>query len=74
MSANIHISTSGHEQVAGPTVKVGQPLTLVIFGGTGDLTRRKLLPGLFALFDRGMMPENFAIVGVGRRDFDDESY
>ena len=74
MSAKIHVRTSDKEAGSVPVVKVDQPLTLVIFGGTGDLTRRKLLPGLLALFDRGMLPEQFAIVGFGRRDYDTDSY
>ncbi|MFP6906611.1 MAG: hypothetical protein VCG02_15425, partial [Verrucomicrobiota bacterium] len=74
MSANIHVRTSDKKAGSVPVVKVDQPLTLVIFGGTGDLTRRKLLPGLLALFDRGMLPEQFSIVGFGRRDYDTDSY
>jgi len=39
---------------------------LVIFGASGDLTYRKLIPALYALFDQNMMPEKFQIIGVGR--------
>ena len=41
---------------------------LVVFGATGDLARRKLLPGLFHLAVAGMMPERFRIIGSGRVD------
>lgn len=51
-----------------------EPLTLVIFGGTGDLTRRKLLPGLYAMHLEGLLPSEFAIVCHGRRDYDDASF
>src|SRR5436190_13145451 len=51
-----------------------QPVTLVIFGGAGDLTHRKLLPALYNLAVDKLLPEAFAIVGVGRKDFDDNSY
>lgn len=47
---------------------------LVIFGASGDLTKRKLLPSLFELFDRNMLPERFVILGVARTPFSDEEY
>src|SRR5687768_11702902 len=40
---------------------------LVIFGASGDLTRRKLLPAIYNLAEAGHLPERFAIVGVARR-------
>ena len=46
--------------------------TLIIFGATGDLAARKLIPALFTLYRRGYLDESFCIVGVGRRDWDDE--
>ena len=42
------------------------PTTLVIFGGTGDLTRRKLLPALYHLSRGQRLPAQFSIVGVAR--------
>jgi glucose-6-phosphate 1-dehydrogenase len=45
---------------------------LVVFGGTGDLMGRYLLPGLAALRARGHLPERFEVVGAGREDWDDE--
>mgnify|MGYP000213596835 CR=1 FL=1 len=50
------------------------PFTLTIFGATGDLTHRKLIPALFALYRGGLLPETFAIVGFARRDYGDESF
>ena len=47
---------------------------LVIFGGTGDLARRKILPGLYRRFWSGQMPEDARIVGASRRDMSDEEY
>lgn len=47
---------------------------LVIFGGTGDLTGRYLLPGLAALRARGDLSERFELVGASREDFSDEQY
>jgi glucose-6-phosphate 1-dehydrogenase len=47
------------------------PTVFVIFGGTGDLTWRKLAPSLFDLHQDGRMPKQFAIIAVGRRSFSD---
>ncbi|MEQ8532833.1 MAG: glucose-6-phosphate dehydrogenase, partial [Imperialibacter sp.] len=47
---------------------------LTIFGASGDLTERKLIPAVFNLFKRGFLPENYAILGVSRTDFSDEEY
>jgi len=43
------------------------PCIVVIFGASGDLTKRKLLPALYHLDQAGLLPENFAVVGVARR-------
>jgi glucose-6-phosphate 1-dehydrogenase len=47
---------------------------LVIFGASGDLTRRKLVPGLANLARHKRLPDEFAVVGVGRSDFDDDAF
>jgi glucose-6-phosphate 1-dehydrogenase len=47
---------------------------LVVFGGTGDLMGRYLLPGLAALRARGHLPERFEVVGAAREDWDDEQF
>jgi glucose-6-phosphate 1-dehydrogenase len=44
------------------------PCALVVFGASGDLTKRKLLPALYALAYRGLLPERFAVVGVARTE------
>ena len=49
------------------------PTTIAIFGVTGDLARRKLLPALYSNFIKGRLPGNLRIVGVGRRDWTDET-
>jgi len=50
------------------------PCALVIFGASGDLTHRKLIPALYALEYRGLLPENFAVVGVARTQNSTESW
>jgi glucose-6-phosphate 1-dehydrogenase len=52
----------------------GEGVTIVIFGGAGDLTHRKLLPALYNLQVDGLMPPRFAIVAIGRKPMTDESY
>lgn len=46
----------------------------VIFGGTGDLTHRKLIPAIYNLHYEGRLPEHFAVVAIGRRDKTQEEY
>ncbi len=50
------------------------PFDLVIFGGTGDLARRKILPGLFRRFCSGQMPEEAQIIGAARSEMDDAGF
>jgi glucose-6-phosphate 1-dehydrogenase len=47
---------------------------IVLFGATGDLAKRKLLPGMFHLRQVGLMPERFRILGAARRDIGDEGF
>jgi glucose-6-phosphate 1-dehydrogenase len=47
---------------------------MVIFGGTGDLTHRKLLPALYNLKHSGKLPDNFAVVSIGRKEISNEEY
>src|SRR5438067_11061150 len=51
-----------------------RPTALVIFGATGDLAHRKLLPALYNLAHEGALPERFELVGVARRDTPDEDF
>jgi glucose-6-phosphate 1-dehydrogenase len=59
-------------QVQRGTERIPDPGILVIFGASGDLTKRKLLPALFHLRQNGLLPKEFAIVGVARRPLGDE--
>ncbi|WP_019587013.1 glucose-6-phosphate dehydrogenase [Deinococcus apachensis] len=51
-----------------------EPATLVIFGVTGDLAKRKLLPAVFGLWQDGLLGSAFNIVGVGRQDMTDDQF
>ncbi len=50
------------------------PFDLVIFGGTGDLARRKILPSLYRRFADGQMPDEARVIGAARSDLDDDGY
>ena len=50
------------------------PFALVIFGATGDLARRKLVPALFSLFKSKNLPGQFSIIGFARRQMNDEEF
>jgi glucose-6-phosphate 1-dehydrogenase len=50
------------------------PCVFVIFGASGDLTRRKLFPALYSLALRRMLPEHFAVVGVARTEESDDDF
>jgi glucose-6-phosphate 1-dehydrogenase len=51
-----------------------EPAIIVIFGGTGDLTQRKLIPALYNLFLDNCMPAQFAVIGMGRSIYTDKKY
>lgn len=53
---------------------IPEDLVIVLFGATGDLARRKLLPGLFRLAEAGLAPERFRIIGAGRRELSDQDF
>ncbi|MGY1669976.1 glucose-6-phosphate dehydrogenase [Geodermatophilus sp. SYSU D00710] len=54
--------------------RVPEPCALVVFGITGDLARKKLLPAVYDLANRGLLPTNFALLGFARRDWGDQDF
>ena len=50
------------------------PFDLVIFGGTGDLARRKILPGLYRRFLAGQMTDDSRIIGAARGDLSEDDF
>ena len=66
------VSPEDLSQVPQGRERVPDPVIMTIFGASGDLTKRKLLPALFHLEQNGLLPEKFAIVGVARRPLGDE--
>src|SRR5690348_12585437 len=54
--------------------RIPEPCALVIFGVTGDLSRKKLLPAIYDLANRGLLPPGFVVLGFARRDWGDEDF
>ncbi|RCK70556.1 glucose-6-phosphate dehydrogenase [Desertihabitans brevis] len=54
--------------------RIAGPCVLVIFGVTGDLSRKKLMPAVYDLANRGLLPPGFALVGFARRDWENEDF
>src|ERR1051326_7794139 len=56
------------------TERTPDPCTMVIFGATGDLTRRKLLPALYNLALEHLLPAGFSVIAFARRPYSDEQF
>jgi glucose-6-phosphate 1-dehydrogenase len=54
--------------------RVPQPCALVVFGVTGDLSRKKLIPAVYDLANRGLLPADFVLLGFARQDWGDGSF
>lgn len=63
-------------EAAAPAAEATVPndQVIVLFGATGDLARRKLLPGIFHLFEAGLMPERFALIGAARSALSEQEF
>ena len=68
LTQNLNLESSG------PCVQPQVPCAMVVFGGSGDLAARKLVPALYRLHTHNYLPSRFALVGCGRTAFTDESY
>jgi len=54
--------------------RIAGPCSLVLFGVTGDLARKKLIPAVYDLANRGLLPPGFSLVGFARRDWADQDF
>ncbi|HKJ11580.1 MAG TPA: glucose-6-phosphate dehydrogenase [Ornithinimicrobium sp.] len=54
--------------------RIAGPCSMVMFGVTGDLARKKLMPAIYDLANRGLLPPGFSLVGFARRDWEDEDF
>src|ERR1700739_252963 len=71
MPATLPANTEAPPEFAG---KVAGPCVFVLFGASGDLTKRKLIPALFNLVNAKLLPDTFAVVGVSVDDLDAEAF
>jgi glucose-6-phosphate 1-dehydrogenase len=67
-------TTATVNQTETQPVRPGDPCVMVIFGGSGDLTKRKLIPALYNLAKDHFLAQEFAVVGIGRRSLTHESF
>src|SRR6202044_2182166 len=61
-------------KTATTSARPADPCTLIIFGASGDLTHRLLLPALYNLAVSGLLPEAFALIGVARSESTSEAF
>src|ERR1700681_1368460 len=62
------------EKVDEVKARPAPPCAMVIFGATGDLTKRKLIPALYNLVNDELLPDAFAVVGIGRSPLSEEEF
>src|SRR3954454_3778793 len=68
------VSSADIERERARALPKPKPHVIVLFGATGDLARRKLIPGLFHFQQVGLMPEDHAIIGSKLEDLDDDNF
>ena len=74
MKAEVHVAMNVKEDPGHELFRAKDPFTLVIFGASGDLGRRKLIPALYHLNETGYLPDRFAVVGFSRTEMTDDAY
>src|SRR5690349_5623931 len=74
MATTVEQQTADNPLVEGLERLPVHPTALVIFGATGDLAHRKLLPALYNLAHEGALPERFELIGVARSEYSDEAF
>lgn len=74
VQASVRISEDEGARRADSSFRANDPLTMVIFGASGDLSKRKLIPALYQLEREGCLPERYAVVGFSRTEMTDEAY
>ena len=65
---------AGQKRSLPPVLSKAPPVAMVIFGASGDLTHRKILPALARLADRGVLDDGFTVIGVARTEWSDEEF
>ena len=54
--------------------RIAGPCGMVLFGVTGDLSRKKIMPAIYDLANRGLLPPGFSLIGFARRDWADQDF
>ena len=72
--AGVHVSRSPAVEPGSAAIRAKDPVAVVIFGASGDLSRRKLIPALYHLQAAGYLPDRYAVVGFARTPMSDEVY
>ena len=72
--ARISVTPRNPETAPEVPVRANDPVTIVIFGASGDLAKRKLVPALHQLETAGFLPQKYAVVGFSRTEMTDEAY
>src|SRR5947207_1454186 len=67
-----HLATK--ERDATMKLQAPAPMAIVVFGASGDLTRKKILPGLYNLFVEGLLPERHTIIGYAFSEWSDHDF
>jgi len=72
--SEITSAAEGERRTLPPVLSKAPPVAMVIFGASGDLTGRKILPALARLADRGVLDDGFTVIGVARTEWSDEDF
>src|SRR3954451_11526960 len=74
MALDVSVSTRDGEVIATTQQRPAPPCAVVIFGASGDLTHRKLIPALFDVFQAGLLSKHFAVLGFSRSQLSDDDF
>src|SRR5579859_6990658 len=74
MALDVSVATRDGEIIAPVKLRPAPPCLIVIFGASGDLTHRKLIPALFDLFRAGLLSKHFAVLGFSRSKLTNEDF
>src|SRR5437764_14335277 len=74
MALDVSVSTRDGEIILPVQQRPAPPCALVIFGASGDLTHRKLIPSLFDLFQAGLLSKHFAVLGFSRSELSNDDF
>src|SRR5581483_912890 len=74
MALDVSVTTRDGEVVASTSQRPAPPCSIVIFGASGDLTHRKLIPAVFDLFQAGLLSKHSAVMGFSRSQLSDDEF